>query len=609
MPERSVSRPTSPFLLHGMVNTPLPVGCNRWLETVAEKLSGLHRLDRLYRHLPPSDNQLDFLQAVLDLFNIRYRVSQHQAGAIAASGAQVVVANHPFGGLDGVMLAHHLLQQRSDVKFMANYFLGRIPELESLFIPVDPFGGNRARSANMRPLREALRWLRSGGVLVLFPAGEVSHLQTSRRQVSDPEWNPSVARIVRAAQAPVVPVCFQGNNSLGFQLAGLMHARLRTLLLPRELLNKEQRSFDLSIGRPISPKRLASFEDDVELVRYLRLQTYSLYPEKGRSKRRDDSDTNGQMPIAAPQDVERVAAEIDALPTEQILAGSGDLCVCYARAEQIPHALREVGRLRELTFRATGEGTGMAEDLDLFDEHYLHLLLWDTRARAIAGGYRLGLTDRIVREFGKRGLYTQGLFRYRTRLLRTLGPAIELGRSFVCAEYQKSYAPLLLLWKGIGAFVGRHPRYRVLFGPVTISADYRNSSRQLLVDFLRANLFDIELSKLVRPKKPVRRPVSLRWTAADAASVRDLDQLSDLIAQIEADDKGVPVLLRQYLKLGGRLLGFNLDPAFNNALDGLIMVDLCRTEEKTLHKYMGREAAERFLQFHRRHLPDWRKAG
>ncbi len=608
MSDSSAVRPTSPFRLHGVLNTPLPLRCNRWLELVAEKLLGLATLDRLYRCLPPCHDQHSFLQMVLDLFAIRYRVRQLQPDALPVQGAVILVANHPFGGLDGVMLAHHLLQQRADVKFMANYLLGRIPELEDLFIRVDPFGGEQARAANARPLREALRWLGGGGVLVIFPAGQVSHLHASSRQVTDPPWSPSIARLLRAGRAPVVPVCFRGANSMAFQVAGLLHARLRTLLLPRELLNKEQRSFELVIGKPVPAKRLASFDNDVDTMRYLRLQTYSLYNDTAEKPLPAVGEAAGRQALAPAPAADRVTADIEALPQDQVLVENAGFRVCYARAAQIPHALRQIGRLRELTFRATGEGTGKATDSDVFDEYYLHLVLWDKRRRVIAGGYRLGLVDEIVRTYGKQGLYSQQLFRYRGRLLRSIGPAIELGRSYICDEYQKSYAPLLLLWKGIGAFVSQHRRYRVLFGPVSISGDYQNSSRQLLVDFLSANLLDVRLAKLVRPKRPLRRPTAVRWTAEDAASIGDLEQLSELIAQIETDAKGIPVLLRHYVKMGGRLLGFNVDPDFSNALDGLIMVDLCNTELKMLHKYMGETQALRFLEFHRVRQPRWRAA-
>lgn len=596
-------RTRSPFRLDGLITTPLPDRFNHWLQVLAEKTFGLSTLDRLYRQLPPCSGQLDFLQTILDLFNIHYRVNQLSGKGIPGEGAAILVANHPYGGLDGIMLAHHLLQQRTDVKFMANYVLGRIPELQELFIPVDPFGGDNARVANIRPLREAMRWLKAGGVLVVFPAGEVSHLHTSKRQVTDPEWSLSIARLIRATKTPVIPVCFKGANSLGFQLAGLMHAKLRTLLLPRELLNKEWRTFELSIGKPITPKRLASFDADQELIRYLRLQTYSLYP--GRKKRETNSRrVSDEQVLAVSVNREQLVKDINLLSEQQRLIDTGGFSVCYARADQIPHVLQEIGRLRELTFRATGEGTGNASDTDLFDEYYLHLILWDKDKCAIAGAYRLGLVDEIVSRYGKKGLYTQQLFRYRSQLLNDIGPAIELGRSFICQDYQRSYSPLLLLWKGIGAFINKHRKYRVLFGPVSISNDYQTSSRQLLVDFLKANRFDVERAKQVRPRKPFKRLEKIRWAVGDADSVRDIDKISDVIAQIEQDNKGVPILLKQYLKLGGRLLGFNVDPDFNDALDGLIMIDLCHTDVKTLQKYMGKQAAQEYLVFHQQQTGD-----
>lgn len=608
MPSSAVKK-ISPFRLGGLVKTPLPDVCNRWIESGLEKILGLSKLDHLYRQLPPSADHQQFLQIVLDLFRIDYRVNQQQEYAIPQEGPVILVANHPYGGLDGVLLAHHLLKQRKDVKFMANYVLGRIPELEKLFISVDPFGGDKSRVANIRPLREAIRWLRDGGVLVVFPAGEVSHLHTSRRQVTDPEWQPSVARIIRSAGAPVIPVCFEGANSVGFQMAGLLHAKLRTLLLPRELLNKQRCSFELTIGKPVTPRRLASFDNDIDLLRYLRLQTYSLYSDRPKAAAFSaySAASHGQSPLIKPPSPERIRSEIESLPEQQYLVESDRFVVVHARAEQIPTALCEIGRLRELTFRATGEGTGQASDTDVFDDYYLHLILWDKIDQRIAGGYRLGLVDEIVRKYGKRGLYTQQLFRYRSQLLRSVGPAIELGRSFICADYQRSYSSLLLLWKGIGAFVARQRKYCVLFGPVSISNDYQNSSRQLLVDFLEANRFDVQLARLVRPKKPFRRQKRLRWTADDAGAIGDVERISEVIGQIESDDKGVPILLRQYLKLGGRLLGFNLDPEFNEALDGLIMVDLRNTDKRMLEKYMGKSEAQHFLEFQRAEPPDWRK--
>ena len=288
-------------------------------------------------------------------------------------------------------------------------------------------------------------------------------------------------------------------------------------------------------------------------------------------------------------------AEIDALPSSQQMVESGGFRVYCARAGQIPRALQEIGRLRELTFRAVGEGTGRCSDVDAFDAYYLHLFVWDARANAIAGAYRLGLVDEILARHGKRGLYTHSLFEYRTGLLDALNPAIELGRSFVRAEYQRSFAPLLLLWCGIGRCIARAPRYAVLFGPVSISGRYAPASRRLMVEYLSGYSADTGLVSQVRPRRPFREGTRT-WDPGLAP--RSIDELSRLVAQIEPDGKGVPVLLRHYLRLGGRLLGFSVDAAFANALDGLMMVNLREVEPTVLARYMGHPGSAAFRAYH-----------
>jgi putative hemolysin len=283
----------------------------------------------------------------------------------------------------------------------------------------------------------------------------------------------------------------------------------------------------------------------------------------------------------------------------QQLAESGSLKVFFARSAQIPWLMQELGRLRELTFRAVGEGTGKASDIDLYDSYYLHLFIWNEESREVVGAYRLGLADEIVEKYGKKGFYSHSLFRYSKRLLKAINPAIELGRSFIRPEYQRSFAPLMLLWKGIGQFVANHPRYAVLFGPVSISNDYCSVSQQLLIDFLRANNYDAELSRHIRPRKPYRGALRPIWRQAELAGMGSIDNVSELVAIQESGEKGVPVLIKQYLKLGGRLLGFNVDKDFNDCIDGLIMVDLRQTDERVLQKYMGREGAAAFLALHR----------
>jgi GNAT acetyltransferase-like protein len=291
-------------------------------------------------------------------------------------------------------------------------------------------------------------------------------------------------------------------------------------------------------------------------------------------------------------------AEIESLPIEQTLVSSGKFRVLYASASQIPWCLQELGRLREISFRAAGEGTGRASDIDVFDAHYLHLFVWDSRAQAVVGAYRMGLTDEILARYGKQGLYTHSLFKYTARVLQSLNPAIELGRSFVRAEYQRSYSALMLLWSGIAHFVQRHPRYAILFGAVSISNSYDPVSRQVILEYLKANTVEIELARHIKARQRFPRRKTLAIGAGEMAGLKDIDDLSRLVARIEPDAKGVPVLLRQYLKLGGRLLGFSADAQFSNTLDGLIKVDLRNSDLKALGRYMSADGLAAFLAYH-----------
>lgn len=288
-------------------------------------------------------------------------------------------------------------------------------------------------------------------------------------------------------------------------------------------------------------------------------------------------------------------------PRNQLLLKSGDYAVVLAEARQIPHVLREIGRLREITFRHSGEGTGNAIDLDRYDGYYLHLFVWHQQKHEVVGAYRLGKTDEIVSKFGTGGLYTHSLFRYRCVLLDLVGPALELGRSFVRPEYQKSYSPLLLLWKGIGQFLVQHPHYKSLFGTVSIPNDYQRSSRRLMISYLQTNCYLPNLARLVKARTPARGRWLSPWGERSISHlIRDIDDVSSLVADIETTHKGIPALLRHYVKLGGRLLGFNVDRRFSHVLDGLILIDLTLTDARTLERYMGKDGAAAFFAHHGR---------
>lgn len=583
----------TPFQLTGTLN-------NRPLEVLLERLFSLKKLDRLYRSLAPSGDEQAFLKQVFETFSINYQVAEEELARIPKTGPVVIVANHPFGAVEGVIMAALLRQLRPDVKIMANSLLKRIPEVRDLFIAVNPFGGKEATRNNIAPMKEALRWLKQDGLLLVFPAGEVSHLKPFKGQVEDAQWSHTIGRLIQLAQVPVQPVYFHGANSLLFQLAGFMHPRLRTAMLPRELINKANTTIPIRIGTVQPWSRLKEIKGEGALIDYLRMRTYMLRNIAGRQKLAvAPAAQQASSNIIAVVDSELMRREVDALPDAQHLVDSGNMQVYCAYARQIPNALREIGRLRELSFRAVGEGTGKSVDLDFYDSFYLHLFIWNHDSCEVVGAYRLGEADKIIAKQGVVGLYSHSLFKYSKRLLNELNPALELGRSFVRPEYQKSFAPLMLLWKGIASFVYRNPQYRKLFGPVSISNDYQPLSQKLMVDFLRSSNTFPELARLVKPRSPFKAK-PLKTVGMARSHLTTIEDVASLIAEIEADNKGIPILLRQYLKLGGQILEFNVDDQFNNALDGLIMLDLLQTEPKTLAKYMGKDEVAQFHAWHHR---------
>ncbi len=580
----------SPFELTGPLKRVPAVG--PLLLNVAERALAFQRLANIHRQLAGRDlSPARFAREALELLQVRFELDPARLEHIPKSGPVAIVANHPYGGLEGLYLIQLLLGLREDGKLIGNQLLQRIPELREAIIPVDAFGGSRAAKANVRGMRAALRHVQDGGLIILFPAGAVSHLHLSNGRVCDPPWNPTAARFLRMCGCPVIPLHFGGGNSSIFQTLGLLHPRMRTMMLSHELLNKRNHVIPVTVGRAIKASSLADEADDVALARSLRLSTYALEAHRTVQRRFARSPEPTAEPVAAAL----LEAEISNLPPENVLASTQGTQVLFARAEQIPWTLREIGRLREIAFRAVDEGTGRSRDLDKYDEHYVHMFSWDTQKRTIIGAYRIGHVDEILTKHGRHGLYTHSLFSYGAPFLRAVGNALELGRSFIVPEHQRNFGALLLLWKGIAQYVARHPRYHVLIGPVSMSAEYRPHSQALLVDFIKRRCFDHRLAQLIKPRRPFRRTHSLAALSGDLAGLGDLDGLSQLMEKIEPDGKGVPVLLRQYLKLGARVVGFNVDANFSDVVDGMIVVDLTRVEPRELYKYMGREVAERFL--------------
>jgi len=588
---------------------------NRLPGPLANAVNHFLQIDRLEDLYARARAEHGFVRRLLDDLQVQVNVAASDFERIPRSGPVVAVSNHPFGILDGVMLADLLTNARSDVRILTNQLLGELPELARICIFIDPFDRPRpeqrqSRSANGLALKQAIRHLRAGGMLLVFPAGEVSHFDLKKRAICDPEWNITATRLIRITGARALPILIRGANGIPFQMLGMVHPILRTAALPAEMLNKRGKSVEIRIGGVIEPSRIEALPDDAEATRYLRLRT-ELLARRGCTEIRSREESrfkisphNGRFapvrPVGAEIPVELIANEIAALPPDSLIEDTREFAVYLAEARQIPLALLEIGRLREITFRAAGEGTGEPRDQDRFDPYYLHLFLWNKVKREIAGAYRLGEVPKILARFGQKGLYTDSLFRFKTGFFARLGPSLEMGRSFIRPEYQRQYAPLLLLWKGIAGFVARHPEYSTLVGAVSVSNQYSPASRELIVRYFEKQNAGEEWLGAVRARRPLRGNLVRTWeTAALSSLLPDVEDLSAPISDLEPDGKGIPILMRQYVKLGGKLLAFSVDPHFGNTLDGFVMVDLTRTSPEILARYMGREAAQRFIAWHR----------
>jgi len=544
-------------------------------------------LERLHQAGRP-----DFFASALEQADIKPAWADECLGRIPRTGPLVAVANHPHGMADGLIAMEFLLRARPDTLVVGNEWLARIPGVRPWLIEVDPEG-----RGNLAGLRRAIEHLRKGGAILMFPAGEVSSLRPWRRRVEDPRWSDSFVRLARHARATVLPMHIAGRNSGLFQAAGLAHPRLRTLLLMREFLRQSGRVIRLRAANPVTPAQLAQHPDDTEAAEFVRLRC-ELLAHRERGPRVATTPTR-QAELIAPVNPALLRAELQSLPAEDLLLTSGDFRIYRFLGADLPHTLREVGRLRELTFRSVSEGTGLACDLDAFDAWYDQLVLWDDKEGRIVGGYRLGPTDRILPLRGKHGLYTSTLFEFKGDFFKRMDPALEMGRSFIRPEYQRRPTSLPLLWRGIGRYVLRFPQYHLLFGPVSINPEYGQASRELILSYLRHNRLADDLVPFVRAKNPPRA-MSLHEADLDVLQrcAFDLEHVSGLVSDLEPDAKQVPVLLKHYLKLNGRLITFNVDDSFGGCLDGLIVVDLTKVDPKLLAAYLGEEGARGFLEYH-----------
>jgi putative hemolysin len=533
-------------------------------------------------------NGIEFIDAILAGCGVEVEFDERDLKNIPKEGSFIAIANHPYGGIEGLVLLKMLLTVRPDAKLMANFLLKKIPNLSDYFIAVNPFE-NIEHSSSISGLKNTLELLNQGTPIGIFPAGEVSTFDMESQQVTDRLWHPVVGKIIAKAKVPVVPVYFHGNNGLLFNLLSMIHPALRTAKLPSELFNKQGQTIKLRIGKAINIADYPEFNNSTKLLNFLRARTYAL----GTGLEEEKKLFNPRNLFKIKKLPEAFAPEIDSAILEKEVDPLRDTYrawqeknyeVFIVPTSVIPNVIREIGRLREITFREIGEGTNKAVDLDEYDIYYHHLFIWDTEAKLIVGAYRIGLGDEIFYSQGKKGFYLNELFKIKEQLMPVLRKSIELGRSFIRKEYQQKPLPLFLLWKGIFKFLIDNPRYRYLIGPVSISNSFSNFSKSLIVDYINRNHFDHEMAQYVKPRKKFKVDFSKIDADVLMAGEDSFKNLDDIISEVETRSMKVPVLLRQYIALNASIICFNIDPKFADCLDGFLVLDFQKVPAEMLEK-------------------------
>jgi putative hemolysin len=517
--------------------------------------------------------KIEFLDNVLKDLNVQIQIPEEDLKRIPKEGSFITVSNHPLGGIDGVVLLKILLEARSDYKLIANFLLDRIEPLQPYILPVNPFDTHKNVRSSVRGLRGAMEHLKNGAPLGVFPAGEVS-TKKHRNIYVDKEWEDGALRLLKKANVAVVPIYFHAKNSKLFYFLSKISPWLRTLKLPSELIGNKPRIIKVRIGKPVSIKKQTSFSDYKELGLYLRNKTY-LFSNTFGSKALMLLKKKAKQ-IITPISEKLLIEEIIELRKQKLsLFSTEGYEAFFVKADRIPNLLRELGRLREITFRNVGEGTNEPLDLDIYDTYYHHLFLWDTNKNKIIGAYRMGLGASIFKKYGKDGFYLNGYFGFHDKLNPMLKHSIELGRAFVIKEYQQKTLPLFLLWKGVLELTLKYPKYKYLFGSVSISSQFSNFSKSLIVEFVKKNFHDKVLTKSLKTKnefKPVLHPSDKEFIFEDLKL--DLNALDKLIDELEPGSLRLPVLIKKYIKQNVKVLTFTVDPDFNNSVDGLMYVKI-----------------------------------
>lgn len=539
------------------------------------------------------DSQKDdpalFLDFVLKKIGREYEIvnsEEESKKIIPSKGPLMISANHPLGALEGMVLARLLLKYRPDLKVLTNEILLRFPEFKPLFIGVNILSKKRD---NRKPLQEVNDHLTNGGAILMFPSGTVSHLDAKTRQIVDPQWRPTVAKLAMSHNAPCLPVHIQGRNRYRFYITGWVSKILRTMMLPRAMLEKGVTPVKVTLGTPVSLSELGDVSPRVA-TDYLRMLTELTGSGKNYPKPKKKQKKTAQQPIhpiAAPDSLDYL--------NEYEIFRKGDRAVFCVPYDKLGPMQDHLASEREKTFRSAGEGSGKALDMDRFDREYQHLIAWDYEKHQLIGAYRACKVDDALKQGGRKKLYSNSLFDYSDDFLKRFSGAIEVGRSFITEAYQRDPRALDLLWQGLGALMIKNPDCHTFIGCVSISNNYAFMVKSLLHDALLAGYRldnpehkDIKPNRRFKSHMPELSPELLE-SLGDVGAINKLFGNAGLAVR-------VPVLIRQYLALNGRFVDFAINKSFSNSLDGLIIVDLRQAPQRYIKRYLGKQGGEQFNQ-------------
>jgi putative hemolysin len=555
-------------------------------ESAAKVMMLLLRFKRINKFYAKNFHKsgLEFIDSMIEQLRIKFEINEDELNNIPAEGPFITISNHPFGGIDGMLLIKMISPKRPDYKVVPNFLLKRIEPLTQYIFNENPFEDRPADRRSQPSVKEILDHLQNGGPVGLFPAGEVSGYNLARNKITDRKWQYQVMRLIRSSRVPVIPIYFQGSNSKFFHFLGMIHPRLQTVKLPTEVFSKKKRIIRVRIGNPIPVKEQDEFKNISRFGRFLRTKTYALGTalEVKKFFKAGKKRLKKEKKIIDPVPLEKIEAEINRILPEYLLFKNKNYNLICVPSFEIPYIMNEIGRLRETTFRLVGEGTNQQIDIDEYDLYYYQLFIWDEDEKRIVGAYRVGKGKEIMQEYGIKGFYIQSLFRIHRRFYPILFQSLELGRSFIVPEYQKKPLPLYLLWKGILYFLLKNPEYRYLVGPVSISNRFSRFSRGLIIKFIKEHYYNNTFAKYIKPRKKFMVPAHQIDTEIIFENSSDINKLDKFIKDIETGHTAMPVLLKKYLKQNGKIVEFNIDPKFNNALDGLLVLDMYDVPPETI---------------------------